>query len=98
MDETALPRPEEFFADLSAAYGRQIEAMGSGLHIPAVGRHELTYLNDPKQRELVSRMGIDADTLHLRNPHHERGDRGQTRGHDDHHASVPREFPVVVGG
>src|SRR5690606_26526510 len=68
VDETVYPDLEEFFADLSAAYGRQIEAMGErGCTYLQLDDTSLAYLNDPKQRELVSRMGIDADTLHLRN-------------------------------
>ncbi len=68
VDETVYPDLEDFFSDLSVAYGKQIAAMGEhGCRYLQLDDTSLAYLNDPKQRELVARMGGDADTLHLRN-------------------------------
>ncbi|TLW93068.1 5-methyltetrahydropteroyltriglutamate--homocysteine S-methyltransferase [Saccharomonospora piscinae] len=68
VDERVYPDLEDFFTDLAAAYADQITAMGElGCTYLQLDDTSLAYLNDPAQRELVSRMGVDADTLHLRN-------------------------------
>ncbi|WP_026454623.1 5-methyltetrahydropteroyltriglutamate--homocysteine S-methyltransferase [Saccharomonospora iraqiensis] len=68
VDESVYPDLEDFFTDLSAAYGAQIAAMGElGCRYLQLDDTSLAYLNDPNQRELVARMGGDPDTLHLRN-------------------------------
>ncbi|MFI5605724.1 5-methyltetrahydropteroyltriglutamate--homocysteine S-methyltransferase [Amycolatopsis sp. NPDC051903] len=68
VSETVYPDLEEFFVDLSTAYAAQLSAMGElGCQYLQLDDTSLAYLNDPAQRELVSRMGGDPDTLHLRN-------------------------------
>ncbi|MBB1156995.1 5-methyltetrahydropteroyltriglutamate--homocysteine S-methyltransferase [Amycolatopsis nivea] len=68
VSETVYPELDEFFADLSAAYAEQLRAMSAlGCTYLQLDDTSLAYLNDPKQRELVARMGSDPDTMHLRN-------------------------------
>lgn len=68
VDEAVYPDLEDFFTDLSSAYGKQIKSMGElGCTYLQLDDTSLAYLNDPNQRELVSRMGFDPETLHLRN-------------------------------
>jgi 5-methyltetrahydropteroyltriglutamate--homocysteine methyltransferase len=68
VSESVYPELEEFFADLSAAYAAQVNAMaGLGCRYLQLDDTSLAYLNDPAQRELVARMGGDPDTQHLRN-------------------------------
>jgi 5-methyltetrahydropteroyltriglutamate--homocysteine methyltransferase len=68
VDENVYPDLEEFFDDLSAAYAKEVAAMGElGCTYLQLDDTSLAYLNDPRQRELVARMGGDPDTQHLRN-------------------------------
>ncbi|MBB4686686.1 5-methyltetrahydropteroyltriglutamate--homocysteine S-methyltransferase [Amycolatopsis jiangsuensis] len=68
VSETVYPDLEEFFADLATAYAAQLRAMGEhGCTYLQLDDTSLAYLNDPKQREMVAKMGSDPDTMHLRN-------------------------------
>ena len=68
VSEDVYPDLEEFYADLAAAYGEEIAALsGLGCTYLQLDDTSLAYLNDPAQREFVSRMGGDPDTQHLRN-------------------------------
>ena len=59
----------------------------------------LAYLNDPHQREHVARArrGRRAPARDL-HPPHQRGAGGPARGHGGHHAHVPRQLPLLLGG
>ncbi len=62
------PDIEEFWSDLSAAYARQIRAVGElGCTYLQLDDTSLAYLNDPKQREKLAAQGEDAEHQHLRN-------------------------------
>ncbi|RBM23128.1 5-methyltetrahydropteroyltriglutamate--homocysteine S-methyltransferase [Prauserella sp. PE36] len=68
VDEHVYPDLEDFFADLGNAYAAQVKGVGElGCTYLQLDDTSLAYLNDPKQRELVARMGGDPETLHLRN-------------------------------
>ncbi|RCW44520.1 5-methyltetrahydropteroyltriglutamate--homocysteine methyltransferase [Halopolyspora algeriensis] len=68
ISEEVYPDIEEFWNDLSAAYARQIQAMGElGCRYLQLDDTSLAYLNDPKQREKLAAQGEDAERQHLRN-------------------------------
>ncbi len=68
VDERVYPDLEEFFADLSAAYAREVAGMAAlGCTYLQLDDTSLAYLNDPEQREMIAALGGDPDTLHLRN-------------------------------
>ncbi|WP_026360636.1 5-methyltetrahydropteroyltriglutamate--homocysteine S-methyltransferase [Amycolatopsis nigrescens] len=68
VDERVYPDLEQFFTDLSAAYAKQVAGMAElGCGYLQLDDTSLAYLNDPKQRELVAKLGGDPETLHLRN-------------------------------
>ncbi|HEV2783447.1 MAG TPA: 5-methyltetrahydropteroyltriglutamate--homocysteine S-methyltransferase [Actinophytocola sp.] len=67
IDPTVYPDEEEFWADLSAAYAKQIagvaELGGTYLQLDDTS---LAYLNDPEQRAELAARGDDAEHQHLR--------------------------------
>jgi 5-methyltetrahydropteroyltriglutamate--homocysteine methyltransferase len=66
IDETVYPTLDLFYADLAAAYGDEIEALGKlGCAYLQLDDTSLAYLNDPGQREHVKQMGGDAETQHV---------------------------------
>ncbi|MFC4002641.1 5-methyltetrahydropteroyltriglutamate--homocysteine S-methyltransferase [Prauserella oleivorans] len=68
VDERVYPDLEDFFTDLGAAYADEVSALAQrGCTYLQLDDTSLAYLNDPKQRELVARLGGDPQTLHLRN-------------------------------
>ncbi len=67
IDPAVYPDVEEFWADLSAAYAEEIRRLGElGCTYLQLDDTSLAYLNDPAQREMLSRRGDDADHQHLR--------------------------------
>ena len=59
----------------------------------------LAYLNDPAQRAEIAERGEDAEHMHLRYIKQiNAAVAGQARGHGRHHAHVPRQLPLLVGG
>jgi 5-methyltetrahydropteroyltriglutamate--homocysteine methyltransferase len=66
-DESVYPDPEQFWADLSAAYAEEVRLLaGQGCTYLQLDDTSLAYLNDPAQRAYVAERGEDADRMHLR--------------------------------
>jgi 5-methyltetrahydropteroyltriglutamate--homocysteine methyltransferase len=67
IDRTVYPDDEQFWADLSAAYARQVRGVYElGCRYLQLDDTSLAYLNDPKQREMLAERGDDAEHQHLR--------------------------------
>ena len=65
IDEGVYPDLEEFWADLAAAYAEEIRALGAlGCTYLQLDDTSLAYLNDPRQREYIARLGGDAEHQH----------------------------------
>jgi len=65
IDETVYPDLEPFWTDLSTAYAEQLRRMADlGCTYLQLDDTSLAYLNDPSQRELVTRHGSDAAHQH----------------------------------
>ncbi|WAL65999.1 5-methyltetrahydropteroyltriglutamate--homocysteine S-methyltransferase [Amycolatopsis cynarae] len=68
IDESVYPDLEQFYADLAAAYAKEIAGLARlGCTYLQLDDTSLAYLNDPAQRELVAKMGGDPGRQHLRN-------------------------------
>jgi 5-methyltetrahydropteroyltriglutamate--homocysteine methyltransferase len=68
IDENVYPDLEQFWTDLSAAYAAEIRGLADlGATYVQLDDTSLAYLNDPKQREQITRMGADGEHQHLRN-------------------------------
>jgi 5-methyltetrahydropteroyltriglutamate--homocysteine methyltransferase len=67
LDESVYPDPEEFWADVSAAYAEEIRRLAArGCTYLQLDDTSLAYLNDPAQRAYIAGRGEDAATMHLR--------------------------------
>jgi 5-methyltetrahydropteroyltriglutamate--homocysteine methyltransferase len=67
LDESVYPDPEEFWADVSAAYAEEIRRLAArGCTYLQLDDTSLAYLNDPAQRAYIAGRGEDASTMHLR--------------------------------
>jgi 5-methyltetrahydropteroyltriglutamate--homocysteine methyltransferase len=67
IDPAVYPEVEEFWADLSAAYAEEVRRLAAlGCTYLQLDDTSLAYLNDPRQREQMTRRGEDAEHLHLR--------------------------------
>lgn len=67
IDSAVYPDLDEFWADLSAAYARQVREIAAlGCTYLQLDDTSLAYLNDPAQRELVASQGGDAEHQHER--------------------------------
>jgi 5-methyltetrahydropteroyltriglutamate--homocysteine methyltransferase len=67
LDPTVYPDEEEFWADLSAAYARQVKEIAAlGCTYLQLDDTSLAYLNDPAQRAEVAAQGRDAEHQHER--------------------------------
>jgi 5-methyltetrahydropteroyltriglutamate--homocysteine methyltransferase len=65
IDEAVYPDLEPFWSDLSAAYAEQLRRVADlGCTYLQLDDTSLAYLNDPKQRELVTQQGADAEHQH----------------------------------
>jgi methionine synthase II (cobalamin-independent) len=68
IDRAVYPDLDEFWADLARVYREEIAALGAldctYLQIDDVS---LAYLNDPAQREMMAKTGLDPENQHLRN-------------------------------
>ncbi|GDY29566.1 5-methyltetrahydropteroyltriglutamate--homocysteine S-methyltransferase [Gandjariella thermophila] len=65
IDPRVYPDPEEFWADLVAAYGAEVRALGElGCRYLQFDDTSLAYLNDPRQREWIATQGGDAEHQH----------------------------------
>jgi methionine synthase II (cobalamin-independent) len=67
IDERVYPDLDEFWRDLTAAYGEEVRRLGElGCTYLQFDDTSLAYLNDPKQRQMMAERGDDAEHLHLR--------------------------------
>ncbi len=67
IDASVYPDVEEFWADLSAAYADEVQALyGLGCRYLQLDDTALAYLNDPAHRAELAEKGDDPDTQHLR--------------------------------
>jgi 5-methyltetrahydropteroyltriglutamate--homocysteine methyltransferase len=67
IDPEVYPDVEEFWNDLSAAYGEEIRRLGElGCKYLQLDDTSLAYLNDPAQRQMIAERGEDAEHQHLR--------------------------------
>jgi 5-methyltetrahydropteroyltriglutamate--homocysteine methyltransferase len=65
IDEGVYPEMEEFWKDLTDAYAEEIRRVGElGCTYLQLDDTSLAYLNDPRQREQIARMGGDAEHQH----------------------------------
>jgi methionine synthase II (cobalamin-independent) len=67
LDPEVYPEEEEFWADLSAAYARQVDEIAAlGCTYLQLDDTSLAYLNDPAQRADIAARGDDAEHQHER--------------------------------
>jgi 5-methyltetrahydropteroyltriglutamate--homocysteine methyltransferase len=67
IDQSVYPDEDEFWADLSAAYARQVAQVAAlGCTYLQLDDTSLAYLNDPVQRAELAAKGADAEHQHLR--------------------------------
>jgi methionine synthase II (cobalamin-independent) len=65
IDESAYPDIDEFWADLTAAYARQVAGVYElGCRYLQLDDTSLAYVNDPAQREHILEIGGDPEHLH----------------------------------
>ena len=65
IDRAVYADDEAFWADLTAAYADEVRALGElGCTYLQFDDTSLAYLNDPRQREMMSGRGDDAEHLH----------------------------------
>ncbi len=58
IDEKIYPQMEQFWTDLAAVYADEIEALGKrGCTYLQLDDTSLAYMNDPKQREMIKKLG-----------------------------------------
>ena len=67
IDPGVYPDIEKFWADLVAAYGQEVRRLGElGVTYLQLDDTSLAYLNDPRQRAMMTAQGADAEHLHER--------------------------------
>jgi 5-methyltetrahydropteroyltriglutamate--homocysteine methyltransferase len=67
IDKAVYPDEEEFWADLSAAYAKQVREIAAlGCTYLQLDDTSLAYLNDPAQRAELAAKGADAEHQHER--------------------------------
>jgi 5-methyltetrahydropteroyltriglutamate--homocysteine methyltransferase len=65
VDATVYPELDEFWTDLSSAYAEQLRRVANlGCTYLQLDDTSLAYLNDPKQREILTQQGADAEHQH----------------------------------
>src|ERR671918_2315928 len=65
IDESVYPDLDEFWADLTDAYARQIEGLADlGCTYLQLDDTSLAYVNDPRQREHIAEIGGDPEHQH----------------------------------
>src|SRR6185437_6459376 len=66
IDPAIYPTMDAFWRDLAAVYADEIEALGKlGCTYLQLDDTSLAYLNDPTQREYVTKIGGDGESQHL---------------------------------
>ena len=98
---------EDVYPDLDAVLDRPVRGVrraaapgrGPRLHLPPARRHQPRLPQRPEAARDRRRAGrgrrAPARAVH---PHHQRRDRRPARGPAGHHAHVPRQLPLLVGG
>jgi 5-methyltetrahydropteroyltriglutamate--homocysteine methyltransferase len=67
IDPSVYPDVEESWSDLAAAYADEVARLGElGCTYLQFDDTSLAYLNDPRQRAMITQRGDDAEHLHLR--------------------------------
>ncbi len=99
IDPAIYPDIDEFWHDLAQVYAQQIAELAKlGCTYLQLDDISLAYLNDPAQREMVNQMGEDGEHAHIRHIRTlNEALAVQARRHVHLHASVPGQFPVVMG-
>jgi len=65
IDPAVYPDKEDFWRDLTAAYGKQVQMVHDlGCTYLQFDDTSLAYLNDPNQRSMMTERGEDAEHLH----------------------------------
>ena len=65
IDPSVYPDRDRFWSDLTAAYAEEVRRLGElGCTYLQFDDTSLAYLNDPAQRDFVTRMGGDPEHLH----------------------------------
>ena len=65
VDKDVYPDMDQFWSDLTDAYAEEVRRMGElGCTYLQFDDTSLAYLNDPKQREMMSSRGEDAEHMH----------------------------------
>ena len=100
IDESVYPDMDAFWDDLTAAYAQQLQGVYDlGCRYLQLDDTSLAYVNDPAQRAHIEPIGGDPDHLHEQYiANINRALAGKPDDLVDHHASVPRQQPVDVGG
>ncbi len=100
LDPAVYPDEDQFWADLSAAYARQVRGVADlGCTYLQLDDTSLAYLNDPAQRTELAARGDDAEHQHLRYIRQINAALGRQAGRTDgDDAHVSRQLPVIVGG
>ena len=100
IDPKTYPELDGFFADLGEAYNKAVAAFGAaGCRYLQLDEVNIAYLCDPEQiaRAEGARRACGESAANLCR-HAEPGDRGAAGWHGDQHASLPRQFPLHLGG
>jgi methionine synthase II (cobalamin-independent) len=99
IDESVYAELEPFWADLTAAYADEVRRLGElGCTYLQLDDTSLAYLNDPEQRAMVAAQGGDPSTCTSSTSRMSTPRSPAARRHAGHHAHVPRQLPLVVGG
>ncbi len=66
IDPAVYPDIEEFWDDVGTVFADEVEALGVlGCRYLQIDDTSLAYINDPRQREYITRMGGDGQRQHL---------------------------------
>ena len=66
IDPAVYPDLDEFWDDVGKVFADEVEALGRlGCTYLQIDDTSLAYINDPKQREYITRMGGDGERQHL---------------------------------
>ena len=100
VPESIYPSMDDFYRDLGHSYSKVVRAFAdAGCRYLQLDEVNLTYLCDPSLRKMIIDRGDDPDTLPATYARMINAAicRHSAR-HDDHHASVPRQFPLELRG
>ena len=96
VSKEAYPGYDEFFADVAATWRKAIRAFyDAGCRYLQLDDTAWAMICDPHEREQSKQRGDDPDALPaIYAQRDQRGAQGQARRHGDHHAFLPRQFPL----